>query len=70
MRLVACSFPRTVGSVKGLAYVHVLAMLLPSALGGGAAAQESVTAYTLMFGAYLVARITRAILDRKAEKGQ
>lgn len=50
--------------------MHVLAMLLPSALGGGAAAQESVTAYTLMFGAYLVARITRAILDRKAEKGQ
>ena len=50
--------------------MHVLAMLLPSALGGGAATQESVTAYTLMFGAYLVARITRAILDRKAEKGQ
>lgn len=49
----------------GLTYVHVLAMLLPSALSGGAAAVQSVTVYTIVFGAYAVLRIIRALLDRK-----
>ena len=44
----------------GLTYVHVLAMLLPSALGGGAAAVQSVAAYTVVFGAYAVLRVARA----------
>ena len=49
----------------GLTYVHVLAMLLPSALSGGMTAAQSVVAYTVVFGAYAVLRIVRAILDRK-----
>lgn len=49
----------------GLTYVHVLAMLLPSALSGGMAAVQSVVAYTVVFGAYAVLRIVRAMLDRK-----
>lgn len=49
----------------GLTYAHVLAMLLPSALSGGMTAAQSVVAYTVVFGAYAVLRIVRAILDRK-----
>ena len=49
----------------GLTYVHVLAMLLPSALSGGMTAVQSVVAYTVVFGAYAVLRIVRAMLDRK-----
>ena len=49
----------------GLTYVHVLAMLLPSALSGGMAAVQSVVTYTVVFGAYAVLRIVRAMLDRK-----
>ncbi len=48
----------------GLVYVHLLLMLLPSALQGGAAAQASVAAYTAVFGTYAVLRVTRALLDR------
>ena len=49
----------------GLVYVHLLLMLLPSALQGGAAAQASVAAYTAVFGTYAVLRVTRALLDRR-----
>lgn len=47
----------------GLAYVHVLAMLLPGALGGGAAAEQSVVVYTIVFGVYAVLRVARALRD-------
>ncbi len=49
----------------GLTYVHVLAMLLPSALSGGAAAVQSVAVYSAVFGVYAVLRIVRAVLDAK-----
>lgn len=50
-----------------LLYVHALLMLLPSALSGGAAAQESAAAYTVVFAAYLVARLARAWADRSRD---
>ncbi|MEG0015104.1 MAG: hypothetical protein RR955_05465 [Raoultibacter sp.] len=49
----------------GLIYVHVLLMLLPSALHGGVAAQVSVAVYTMVFGTYAVLRVVRAVRDRK-----
>lgn len=48
-----------------LIYVHVLAMLLPSALAGGAAAAQAVAVYTLVFGAYAVLRVFRVLQDRR-----
>ena len=50
-----------------LIYVHVLAMLLPSALKGGEAALQSVVVYTVVFAAYAILRIWRAFADRRAE---
>lgn len=50
----------------GLVYVHLMLMLLPSAVRGGAAAQASVAVYTVVFGLYAVLRIRRALLDRQA----
>ena len=49
-----------------LAYAHVLLMLLPAAARGGANAKESIIVYSVVFGVYFVARIVRAVLDRKA----
>lgn len=49
----------------GLVYAHVLVMLGPAALNGGAAAREAVAVYTAVFGAYAVLRVARAILDRR-----
>ncbi|WP_080803244.1 ferric reductase-like transmembrane domain-containing protein [Arabiibacter massiliensis] len=49
----------------GLVYVHLLCMLLPSALGGGTAAQASVAVYTAVFAAYAVFRVSRAVFDKK-----
>lgn len=49
----------------GLVYVHLMLMLLPSALRGGEAAQVSVAAYSVVFLAYAIARIARAVADRK-----
>ena len=46
-----------------LTYAHVLAMLLPSALGGGTAAVQSVAAYTVVFGVYAVLRAARALRE-------
>ena len=51
-----------------LVYVHLMLMLLPSALRGGAAAQTSVAAYSVVFAGYAVARIVRAARDRVASK--
>lgn len=48
----------------GLVYVHLMLMLLPSALQGGAAAQASVTVYSVLFVAYAGLRMRRAVIDR------
>lgn len=49
----------------GLVYVHLMLMLLPPALQGGGTAQVSVTVYSLVFLAYAVARLARAMADRR-----
>ncbi len=49
-----------------LACVHALLMLLPSALGGGAAATEGVCAYSVLLVAYVVLRGARALADRRS----
>ena len=49
----------------GLVYVHLLLMLLPSALHGGAAAQASVAVYSVVFIGYGLCRVGRALLDRQ-----
>lgn len=48
-----------------LVYVHILAMLLPSAVRVGASALQSVAVYSIVFGVYAVARVARAAIDRK-----
>lgn len=53
-----------------LMYIHALAMLLPSALAGGAAALQSVVAYTVVFAVYAVLRIWRAVADMRGRNGQ
>ena len=52
-----------------LVYVHLLFMLLPSALHGGAAAQASVGVYSVVFVAYAVMRVCRALVDKQKEAG-
>lgn len=54
----------------GLVYVHLVLMLLPSALAGGAAARVTVGIYTVMFVGYAVARVARAVADRRAEAAE
>lgn len=49
-----------------LVYVHLLLMLLPSALHGGQVAQVSVAVYSVVSVAYFVLRVVRALLDRRA----
>ena len=49
----------------GLVYVHLLLMLLPSALRGGAPAQMSVVVYSVVFLGYAVLRVRRALVDRR-----
>ncbi len=53
-----------------LVYVHVLVMLGPAALNGGAGAIEGVAVYTVVFGAYAVLRARRAALDRFGERSR
>lgn len=52
-----------------LACVHALLMLMPSALGGGAAAAEGALAYSVLLVAYAVLRGARAFADRRADSG-
>lgn len=52
----------------GLIYVHLVSILLPSALHQGTTARVSIAVYTVLFGAYAVLRIRRAVVDRKAEQ--
>lgn len=47
-----------------LVYVHLLLMLLPAALRGGAAAQASVAVYSVVFVGYIALRLYRAAKDR------
>lgn len=49
-----------------LTYVHLVLMLLPSALHGGEAAAVTVGVYTIVFGLYAGLRIRRALIDSKA----
>lgn len=49
----------------GLVYVHLALMLAPAAVRGGTSAQESLAVYTAVFGVYAVARISRALADRR-----
>lgn len=51
----------------GLVYLHLLLMLLPSALHGGLAAQASVAVYSVVFVGYGLCRVGRALVDRRAE---
>jgi len=50
-----------------LVYVHLLLMLLPSALHGGAASSASVAVYSVVFVAYGLTRVGRALVDRREE---
>lgn len=49
-----------------LVYVHIVALLLPSALraSGGGAAQTSIAIYSVVFGVYAVLRVAKALRDR------
>lgn len=49
-----------------LVYVHLLLMLLPAALKGGAAAQASVAVYSAVFIGYMALRLYRAAKDKAA----
>ncbi|ACV21622.1 putative sulfite oxidase subunit YedZ [Slackia heliotrinireducens] len=49
-----------------LTYVHLLFLLMPSAMHGGKAATFSVALYSVIFIAYFILRPLRAIQDRKA----
>lgn len=50
----------------GLVYLHLVSILLPSALMRGETARASIAVYTVLFGLYAALRIRRALLDRKA----
>lgn len=49
-----------------LVYAHLMLMLLPPAIAGGEAARCSVGVYTAVFASYAVARLARAVIDRRA----
>ena len=51
-----------------LVYAHLLLMLLPAALKGGATAQVSVAVYSVVFVGYMVLRLYRAAKDRHQPK--
>ncbi|MEC4175106.1 hypothetical protein VIN30_01410 [Adlercreutzia sp. R7] len=51
----------------GLVFCHVFAMLLPSAMGGGAKAVVNVVLYVAILLVYVVGRLGRAYRDRHAE---
>lgn len=48
-----------------LLYVHLMAMLLPSALNGGVQAIITTSFYTVVFVSYAILRVRRALIDRK-----
>jgi len=50
----------------GLVYVHLVLLLLPSALSGGGTAITSIIVYSVVFIVYFIARIARMFRDRSA----
>lgn len=48
-----------------LTFLHIVAMLAPSASAGGVAAVQGITVYSVVFVGYAVARIARAVLDKR-----
>ncbi len=50
----------------GLIYLHLIVILLPSALGQGTTAILSVAIYTIVFGLYAILRIRRAAIDARS----
>lgn len=49
-----------------LVYVHLLIILMPSAMRGAQTAVISVALYSVLFGLYAVLRVARACKDRRA----
>ena len=49
----------------GALYLHIILILLPPALQGSSAAIESVIVYSVVFLAYAVLRVAKALRDRK-----
>lgn len=47
----------------GLIYLHLVVILLPSALAQGATATTSIAVYTAVFGSYAILRVRRAVID-------
>ena len=54
----------------GLIYLHLVSILLPAALNGGATAMASIAVYTLLFGAYAVLRARRSFLEKEAGEAE
>ena len=50
---------------SGLTLVHLLLMLMPSALAGNTRSIGAVIIYGILFGGYIIARIIRAIIDKR-----
>lgn len=53
-----------------LVYGHILVMLGPAALNGGASALEGVAVYTAVFGVYGALRVMRAVADHREKVTQ
>ncbi len=53
-----------------LLYVHLMAMLLPSALNGGIQAIITTGFYSVVFVLYAALRIRRAVIDRKPARAE
>lgn len=51
----------------GLVYVHLVLMMAPSAVHGATGAVLSIAAYTVVFGAYAVLRVAKALRSRASE---
>ncbi|MDD5805978.1 MAG: hypothetical protein PUD02_01395, partial [Eggerthellales bacterium] len=49
----------------GLVLVHMSLALGASAVGGGAAARVTLAVYGVVFGGYIIARMWRAMVDRR-----
>ena len=54
----------------GLIYVHVLFILVPSALAGAPEAIISIVLYSVIFVLYAVLRVRRAVIDSKKGEGK
>ena len=69
-RMKACTWRRIQSlayAFYGLAFVHVLLMLGPSAMAGSERSVVMVSIYIALFGGYMVARIARVALDRREQ---